>query len=76
MKKDPFEMSVSELETHVAALKDDLEEVKDEKAFLQRLAKVQVPGHQIERYEVEIERLERKLAEAEELLAQRVRGTD
>jgi hypothetical protein len=61
-------MSTEELRDHIAALKNDLDEVKEEKAFLQRLRRAQMPGHQIERYEDEIAKLEAAIEQAEALL--------
>ncbi len=68
MQKDPNTMSAEELRDHIAALKDDLEEAKADKAFLQRLTRTQVPGHQMERYEAEIASLEAEIERAEGLL--------
>jgi hypothetical protein len=68
MEKDPNTMSAEELRDHIAALKDDLEEALADKAFLQRLTRTQMPGHQIERYEVEIASLEAAIERAESLL--------
>ena len=62
-------MSAEELRAHIAALTDDLEEAKADKAFLQRLTRTQVPGHQMERYEAEIASLETAIEQAEGLLA-------
>jgi chromosome segregation ATPase len=67
MKKDPVTMTAGELEEHIAALREDADEAETERAYLQ--TRQRMPGHQLERYEAEIERLKAKIDDAEALLA-------
>jgi hypothetical protein len=59
-----------ELEKKLKSLKEELEDVKQERHFMLEKTSIHVPGHARHRYDAEIKELEEKIKEIEAKLHQ------
>lgn len=62
------DMTRDELEKYLAKLKEDLEEVEEERMFVLRQTGYHVSGGTVKKYEAEVTGLKAKIAEVEKLL--------
>ncbi|MBF7084217.1 hypothetical protein IT084_14780 [Desulfallas sp. Bu1-1] len=63
-------MDRCELEKKLKSLKEELEDVKQERHFMLEKTSIHVPGHARHRYDAEIKELEEKIKEIEAKLYQ------
>jgi hypothetical protein len=66
--KDLAGMTVGELEKHVAKLKENLEEVEEEKMFVLSQTGLHVSASEVSKYEAEVGSLKARIEEAEQAL--------
>ncbi len=61
-------MSIPELEKKLENLKDDLEDTKEERSLVLGQTGIHLPGSTVKKFETEIEELNQRINELEELL--------
>jgi transcription initiation factor IIE alpha subunit len=72
--QDPTDMTADQLEEYVSKLKEDLEEVEEERMFVLSQTGLHVSAKTVTKYESDINRLKEGIEEAERALRARQAG--
>jgi hypothetical protein len=72
--QDPTDMTADQLEEYVSKLKEDLEEVEEERMFVLSQTGLHVSAKTVTKYESDINRLKEGIDEAERVLRAKQAG--
>lgn len=72
--QDPADMTANQLEEYVSKLKEDLEEVEEERMFVLSQTGLHVSARTVTKYESDINRLKESIEEAEQALRTKQAG--
>lgn len=72
--QDPADMTADQLEEYVSKLKEDLEEVEEERMFVLSQTGLHVSARTVTKYESDINRLKESIEEAEQALRTKQAG--
>jgi hypothetical protein len=69
--KNPSDMTTDELKELLSKLKEELEEIEEEKMFVLGQTNIHLPGATVKKYEAELDELKARIGEVEKVLLAR-----